>query len=142
MPTALRWDFPHRIVTATQVFDGFKMAGFQRCFLRREEFLLQGYGLGGGKGQISDFSIEKRAAQKSAQTPPPQRLTRLQRNSARVLTEKKGVFWGCFADKRGSGLNYLTLCFAFSPVFGTLGFSKPLRLKENRRAKGPKINRA
>jgi hypothetical protein len=98
--------------------------------------------LGDGKGQISDFSIEKRAAQKSAQTPPPQRPTRLQRNSPRVLTEKKGVFWGCFADKRGSGLNYLTLCFAFSPVFGTLGFSKLLRLKGNRRAEASKINRA
>jgi hypothetical protein len=88
------------------------------------------------------FSIEKRRAQKQAQTPPPQRPARLQGNSARVLTEKKGVFWGCFAEKRGSGLNYLTLCFAFSPVFGTLGFSKPLRLKENRRAEGSKINRA
>jgi hypothetical protein len=54
------------------------------------------------------------------------------------LTEKKVVFWGCFAEKRGSGLNYLTLCFAFSPVFGTLGFSKPLRLKGNRRPEGSK----
>jgi hypothetical protein len=45
MPTALQWDFPRRIVTANQVLDGFKMAGFQRCSLRREEFLLQGYGL-------------------------------------------------------------------------------------------------
>jgi hypothetical protein len=60
----------------------------------------------------------------------------------RVLTEKKGVFWGCFAEKRGSGLNYLTLYFAFSPVFGTLGFSKPLRLKGNRRTEASKINRA
>jgi hypothetical protein len=98
--------------------------------------------LSSGEGEIIGFSIEKRAAQKPAQVPPPQRSTRLQRNSARVLTEKKGVFWACFAEKRGSGLNYLTLCFAFSPVFGTLCFSKPLRLKENRRAKGSKINRA
>jgi hypothetical protein len=98
--------------------------------------------LGGGKRQISDFSIEKRGAQKPAQVPPPQWPTRLRRNPARVLTEKKGVFWGCFAEKRGSGANYLTLCFAFSPVFGTLGFSKPLRLKGNRRAEGSKINRA
>jgi hypothetical protein len=48
---------------------------------------------GDGEGQIPDFSIEKRAAQKPAQTPPPQRPTGLQRNSARVLTGKKGVFW-------------------------------------------------
>jgi hypothetical protein len=58
------------------------------------------------------------------------------------LTAKKGVFWGCFADKRGSEQNKMTLYFVFSPVFGTLGFSKPLRLKENRRAEGSKINRA
>jgi hypothetical protein len=58
------------------------------------------------------------------------------------LTEKKGVFWACFAEKRGSEQNKMTLCFAFSPVFGTLGFFKPLRLKGNRRAEGSKINRA
>jgi hypothetical protein len=98
--------------------------------------------LGGGKGRNSDFSIEKRGAQKPAQALPPQWLTRRQRNSHRVLTEKKGVFWGCFAEKRGSGQKKMTLCFAFSPVFGTLGFSKPLRLKENRRPEGSKINRA
>jgi len=92
--------------------------------------------------QVPGFSIEKRAARKPAQTPPPQWLTRVGRNSTRVLTEKKGVFWGCFADKRGSGLNYLTLCFVFSPVFGTLVVSKPLRPKGNRRAEGSKINRA
>jgi len=100
-------------------------------------------GLPGGGGRANRrFFIEKRAAQKPAQVPPPQWPTRRRRNSARVLTEKKGVFWGCFAEKRGSGVNYLTLCFAFSPVFGTLGFSKPLRLKGNRRAEGLKINRA
>jgi hypothetical protein len=44
MPSALQWDFPRRIVTENQVLDGFKMAGFQRCSLRREEFLLHGYG--------------------------------------------------------------------------------------------------
>jgi hypothetical protein len=41
-------------VTANQVLDGFKMAGFQRCSLRREEFLLQGYGL---EKVISTFKL-------------------------------------------------------------------------------------
>jgi hypothetical protein len=97
---------------------------------------------GGGEWRIPGFSIEKHAMGKQAQALPPQWPTRFGRNLLRVLTVKRGVFLGCFADKRGSGLNYLTLCFAFSPVFGTLAFSKLLRLKGNRRAEGSKINRA
>jgi hypothetical protein len=33
------------------------------------------------------------------------------------LTEKKGVFWGCFAEKRGWARKKITLFFAFSPFF-------------------------
>jgi hypothetical protein len=58
------------------------------------------------------------------------------------LTEKKGVFWGCFAEKRGSARKKIALYFVFSRLFGIIAFCKALRRKEKRRREPSKKNRA
>jgi hypothetical protein len=45
------------------------------------------------------------------------------------LTEKKGVFWGCFAEKRGSALKKIALFFEFSRFFGIFATARRWRAR-------------